>query len=345
VRVIRIFLSHPSDVEVERAQITTLVRDINETVQYLAPSQDVRLELVQHETHAFPDVGAPQEVIDKQIPVDYDLYLGIMWKRAGTPTSGAIGGTVHEFDQALAHRNDKGWPVIMFFFCDERIDFPQTPEDIRQLQGVMSFRERLTQIGYTVTYADRESFKDVARPRLLRGLANILFAPAQEGHRAIVDEPAVHPTQEAAMARLARRYDDVRRTMRSGPSRTREMTTLFNSMVELASSTRPLLSGLQQSSAAGDRLAAIAILYAFPMVDELQWLAERLDNPDAETPFVGFQASQALGQAARSLPNESLPEVTDAIDHALELARKLPSDPDRIRSLEYALHEVSVRRS
>ena len=90
--------------------------------------------------------------------------------------------------------------------------------------------------------------------------------------------------------------------MRSGPSRTREMTTLFNSMVELESATRPLQQALRQSSSAGDRLAAIAILYAFPMVQQLQWLADRLDNPAAETPFVGFQASQALGQAARSLP-------------------------------------------
>lgn len=46
MRVVRIFLSHRSDVEVERAQIGNLVRDINEAVQYLAPSQDVRFELV-----------------------------------------------------------------------------------------------------------------------------------------------------------------------------------------------------------------------------------------------------------------------------------------------------------
>ena len=250
---------------------------------------------------------------------------------------------MHEFEQALAHRNAKGWPVIMFFFCDEKIDFPQTAEDITQLQGVMSFRERLTQIGYTVTYADHEAFKDVARPRLLRGLANIISVPMQEGHRHIVDEPAVHPAQEEAMRSLARRYDEVRQTMRSGPSRTREMTTLFNSMVELASATRPLLQALRQSSSAGNRLAAIAILYAFPMVDHLQWLADPLDNPDTETPFVGFQAPRhwvrRLG-AYRS----SLPQVTVAINRALELAQKLPSDTDRIRSLEYALHEVSVRR-
>src|SRR6476620_7796317 len=139
MRVVRIFLSHPSDVDVERTQLADLVRDINETVQYLAPSQDVRFELVQHETHAFPDVGVPQDVIDRQIPVDYDLYVGIMWKRSGTPTSGAIGGTVHEFEQALQHRTEHGWPLIMFFFCDEKIDFPQRDDEIDQLRGVLTF--------------------------------------------------------------------------------------------------------------------------------------------------------------------------------------------------------------
>ena len=47
MRVVRIFLSTPSDVEWERGQVANLVRDINETVQFLAPAQDVRIELVQ----------------------------------------------------------------------------------------------------------------------------------------------------------------------------------------------------------------------------------------------------------------------------------------------------------
>jgi hypothetical protein len=345
MRVVRIFLSHPSDVEMERTQLAELVRDINETVQYLAPAQEVRFELVQHETHAFPDVGAPQDVIDKQIPVDYDLYVGVMWRRSGTPTSRAIGGTVHEFEQALEHRNNHGWPVIMFFFCDEKIDFPQDAEEIEQLEGVIAFRERLAGIGYTVKYATHEGFRDVVRPRLLRGLANILDAPPQEGHRESVDEPAVHPVQEEALRGLTQQYDNVRRTMRSGSARTREMTTLFNSMVGLASATRPLLGGLQRSSSAGDRLAAIAILYAFPSVDQVDWLAERLDNPTVEAPFVGFQAAQALGEAARSLPFESLPRLTSALDRALELANNLPTDPDRIRALESAMRELRLRRS
>ena len=147
------------------------------------------------------------------------------------------------------------------------------------------------------------------------------------------------------MRRLARAYDQTRRTMPSGPARTREMGQIFNSMVELASATRPLGDELQRSSSAGERLAAIAILYAFPRADQLEWLAQRLDNPELEAPFVGYQAAMALGQAARSLPPEAVPAVTAALEHALELARKLPNDTNRIRALEYALQEVALRNS
>lgn len=340
MRVVRIFLSTPNDVEWEREQVANLVRDINETVQFLAPAQDVRIELVHYETHAFPDIGAPQDVIDRQIPVDYDVYLGIMWKRAGTPTPDAVSGTVHEFDKALEHRQANGWPVIMFFFCDEKIEFPHSDDDVTQLHRVLEFRQRLASIGYTVSYADRAGFRDALRPRLLRALADLVLMADRRGARADEDEIAVPEAQERELRRLAERYAEVRRTMASGPARTSEMTSIFNAMVELASATRPLLADLEQSPSAGDRLAAIAILHAFPQVDELEWLADRLDNPAAETPFVGYQAAVALGQAARSLPTTDRPAVRTAITRALELARKLPTDPDRIRALEYALREA-----
>ena len=108
--------------------MATLVRDVNETVQFLAPSQDVRVELVHYETHAFPDIGKPQEVIDRQdprrlrpLPRDH-VGPGRDPHRVDT-----LSGTIHEFDHTLAHRHEHGWPVIMFFFCDEKIDFPPSP--------------------------------------------------------------------------------------------------------------------------------------------------------------------------------------------------------------------------
>src|SRR4029450_12385932 len=99
-REIRIFLSTPSDVVEERRALAALVEEINDVVAFLAPERDVRLKLLHYETDAYPDVGGPQSVIDEQIPLDYEIYLGVLWKRAGTPTKHAHRGTSAGVDSA-----------------------------------------------------------------------------------------------------------------------------------------------------------------------------------------------------------------------------------------------------
>jgi hypothetical protein len=345
VRVVRIFLSTPSDTEAERAQIALLVRDINETIQFLAPEREVRLELIHYQTAAYPDIpGSAQETIDHQIPADFDIYLGIMWKRLGTPTRDAPSGTVHEFEQALERRKANGRPVIMFFFCDEDIPLPVTLDEVDQLAGVVEFRQRLASIGYTVSYSSHVGFREAVRPRLLRALADVISGPTGP---AAAGPPSPAPDVPSAAERQARqlaaRYDETRQAMNPGAARTRALTDVFNQMTNLASSLRPLLARFQGSASAGERLLAIAVLHAFPQVEALGWLAARLDNPVAEAPFVGYQAAVALAQAARSLPPSDAPAVEAALEQALALARRLPSDPDRIRVLEFALQELARR--
>lgn len=342
MRVVRIFLSTPSDVDLERVELANLVREINDTIQFLAPEQEIRLELVHYETHAFPDVGAPQDVIDRQIPIDFEIYLGIMWKRAGTPTGGHPSGTMHEFHQALRHRSEHGWPTIMFFFCDEAIEMPSDVDELDQLREVVKFRDELSKIGYTVRYPRRTEFREVVRGRLLRALADVIEHPERVGARA-AEVDAIDPEAEEQLESLAARYDHIRETMSSGPPRTREMTRTFSELVALAPRIRPKLQELKGSSSAGHRLAAIAILHAFPDRSELEWLAERLDNPATEAPFIGYQAASALGQAVRSLPDRDTDALRGSLERALDLAYRLPGDHDRIQLLDYAMRDLETK--
>lgn len=343
VRVVRIFLSTPSDVELERVQVQHFVRDVNETLQFLDPQRDVRIEVVHYETHAFPDVGSPQAVIDRQIPVDYDIYLGIMWKRAGTPTLGSPSGTIHEFEQAYQHATDHGWPIVMLFFCDQDIGMPRELDQLEQLRHVIEFRRRLESIGLTASYDDRELFHEALRPRLLRAIADVLSSERTAATETEVEAPRVPPEQAARVRSLAEQYNEIRRTMRAGRARTSEMSRVYNAMVELAADVRPLLDELEESHSPGERLAAIAVLRAFPQLEHLHWLAGRLDNPEIETPFVGYQAAVALGQAARTFGASHQPAIVAALDRALELARRLPSDPDRIAVLERTRQDLTRR--
>lgn len=102
-RRIRIFVSSPSDLTDERDQCGAVVQELNTTLRALLPEKAVELELIRWETHTHPDLtGEPQQVVDDQIETDYDIFVGMMWTRFGTPTSRAGSGTEHEFQAAYA---------------------------------------------------------------------------------------------------------------------------------------------------------------------------------------------------------------------------------------------------
>jgi len=82
VTKIRLFMSSPGDVEPERAKVTAVVNQVN---RMLGDSLGVVLEVVDWKTHVVPDMGRPQEVINQQVGGDYDIFVGILWKRFGTP--------------------------------------------------------------------------------------------------------------------------------------------------------------------------------------------------------------------------------------------------------------------
>jgi hypothetical protein len=128
--------------------------------------------------------------------------------------------------------------------------------------------------------------------------------------------------------------------MRAGGARTRHMTSIFSRMKAKASGVRSLLNEFEQSSSAGNRLAGIAVLQMFPSVEHVDWLAERLDNPELEKPFVGYQAAIALLEAARTLPRTDCDRLKTAVEKAKLLAEKMPDDPDRLLVLEAVEQEL-----
>ena len=130
VRLIRVFVSSPSDVADERGVLEEVVRRINRTD---GQRNRVRLEIFKWEQDVVPQVGPhAQDVVDAQTPGDYDIYLGIMAHRFGTETEGYGSGTEKEFRDALAKWGQTGKPWILFYFSDA----PLRPSemDFRQMQ-------------------------------------------------------------------------------------------------------------------------------------------------------------------------------------------------------------------
>lgn len=83
-QVFSVFVASPSDVGEEREKLEEVIRELNLT---WSRELGIRLDLIRWETHAYPGMGADaQDVINEQIPNDYDLFIGIMWCRYGTKT-------------------------------------------------------------------------------------------------------------------------------------------------------------------------------------------------------------------------------------------------------------------
>ncbi|NZD66266.1 hypothetical protein HX900_35060 [Rhizobium sp. WYCCWR 11290] len=340
-RIITIFLSTPSDVAEERGALSSLISEINDVVAFLAPERNVSLKLIHYETNVYPNIGsAPQDVINTQIPIDYDIHFGVMWRRCGTPTKSADSGTVEEFDRALAHREKTGKPTIMFYFSNEEITLPTSDDEIEQLRKVMTFRRRLETIGLTAAYPTRAEFRERARIGLLRAVADILRNDLPRRDQS--DELTAGPALDETLAALAKQYDKIREDMQPGSSRTRRMTAILEDMKAEAPTAQGSLADLMSHGSPGHRLAAIAVLQVFPSRQQLPWLADRLD-PELEKPFIGYQAAMALLQAVRSLPSSDCEMLKSEVSRAHELASRNPHDPPRIAALEYALRELKVK--
>jgi hypothetical protein len=328
--LIKIFLSSPGDVPEERLRMAELTAEINDVV----PERGLKLELLRYEVDAYPDYGAPQDVVNRLIPDDFDIFVGIMWKRCGTPTGAANSGTIEEYERAVERRKSTGKPVIMFYLCNAPVPFPSS-QDVEQLKKVVEFREELQSKGLTQTYPSPEQFRAYVRGDLLKAIRDLTSTV----HAAeIPTQPQIAPTtpaEKAAMRELCEEYDKARRDMPGGQARTLRMTEIFAKMRSLAASTRSSYPEFKAGPSAGVRLAAVAILQMFSNGNELDWLAQRLD-PEQEKPFVGYQAAQALLQAARSLPASDCPNLIRTVISALELANRNPDDPPRIRVLEEA---------
>jgi hypothetical protein len=342
---VRIFVSSPGDVQRERSQLDKVVRELNNTLSALVPERSLVLELWRWETDALREYGdGPQEVITRQAPIaEFDIFIGIMWRRFGTPTMHGGSGTEEEFLAAReTWRANRRPREILFYFCQAPARPPKTEEDGQQLARVAEFREELGREGLIGEYSTHAGFADQVRPDLVRVISKILNpeqTPSEGAERAAQLTPISDLEVTRRQVRdMALEYEALRKKMYRGPDRTRRMEVVASRMRSLALSAYPLLPELWESELAGERLCAVSMLQALPHGDYLRWLADRVH---IEKPFVGYHAAVALLTAARTLEVAELPQVREAIAKAK--SAHLHPDSDRDTTLRYAEEEIARR--
>jgi len=165
-KVITIFVASPNDVVDERTKLEEVINELNIT---WSRNLGLRFDLVRWETHAFPGIGDdPQDVINEQIPDDYDIFIGIMWCRFGTPTGRAGSGTAEEFQRAKTRYDaDPSNLKIMMYFKDEAISPSRIDPD--QINNVNEFRKSLGEDGALHwKFSTVEDFEQIVRLHLTR---------------------------------------------------------------------------------------------------------------------------------------------------------------------------------
>jgi hypothetical protein len=178
-RIYSIFVASPDDVSEEREVLEDVIRELNKS------AKGYRFDLLRWETDAFPGVGDdPQQVISEAIGNQYDILLGILWTRLGTPTARYASGTVEEFERAYARLKEDQQPVrIMLYFKDAPVALSKL--DPKQLTALTEFRESLHKKGCLYwTFHSTEELAQLVRLHLPKQIDKISPRTADKAVRA-----------------------------------------------------------------------------------------------------------------------------------------------------------------
>jgi hypothetical protein len=168
----KVFLASPSDTEAERVQIDKIVQEINGT---LGSRNGYVLRLLKWEDGTYPDFGEDgQDVINKQVGDDYNIFIGIMWKKFGSPTKRAGSGTAEEFERAYSRLKGDPDLKIMFYFNNAPIS---QDTDLKQFEQVKEFKAKVAELGGLYkSYAGQENFSETVRTQLFNCVQDLVKA-------------------------------------------------------------------------------------------------------------------------------------------------------------------------
>lgn len=174
------FISSPGDCLVEREMCQTVIDRVNSG---LAKHLKIMFQTFMWEYDVLPDMGKNgQEIIDEYIKKsDYDIFVGIMKNRFGSPTKKAGSGTEHEFNDSLQRKSDspKSTPRILFFFGNENADLnsPDIDEIVEQNKKVKDFKSRIGGNGLYVDFKSIDEFEKSFEEKLNLFIADLSPVP------------------------------------------------------------------------------------------------------------------------------------------------------------------------
>ncbi len=163
IRLLTVFVSCPIDVDKEKSQ----VRQACEILSNVYHNPKIHFEVIDWKGKVSPLITGerPQTVINEQIK-DYDIYVGIFWKKFGNKQPNGLTPTEEEFERALDSFKKNGKPLVLVYF---KIDdyYPKNSLEAEQILKVINFKERIKPFGIFREFKEEEFFdhiimKDIA---------------------------------------------------------------------------------------------------------------------------------------------------------------------------------------
>src|SRR5689334_20332565 len=109
---LRIFVSCPDEMSSHLPIIEAIARELSPVFEDL---KGLSLKVMNWKLDIAPGVASdPQARIDEQLR--YDLYIGLLGTRFGTPTANAGSGTEHEFKEAYRRYVENPSSVRLLFY-------------------------------------------------------------------------------------------------------------------------------------------------------------------------------------------------------------------------------------
>lgn len=169
IEIIKCFLASPSDTQEERKICELVIANLNRD---LGDVHKFRLELLKWEFDTYPSFKGEysQDIISKQMGDEYQLFIGIMHQKFGSPTKGAESGTVEEFNNAYNMIRMNKNVDIMFYFNTEIIGSSNSL-DFVSLQNIQDFKAHLRELGgLYFEYTGSKEFEGNLRTHLIKYL-------------------------------------------------------------------------------------------------------------------------------------------------------------------------------
>jgi hypothetical protein len=295
--ILSVFVASPSDVNAERARLEDVISELNVT---WSRTLGIRLELVRWETHAVPGFGVDgQDVVNRSIPADFDVFIGIMWHRFGTPTKRAESGTHEEFLAAKARWDtDHSSVQLLMYFKDAPLAPSQV--DAQQLAKVNSFRSTLgSQGGLYWTFESVDDFASLVKLHLTRLVQNYHGSlsppssspPADGGGGAPLRSPS-QEEDEIGLLELSERFEDALETINETAAR------IIRAVESIGKKADDHTKRIRDSAALGpiSRPAAKRMIAKF--ASDLSEFASKLDR---DNPRLREAMQDALGALSQSI--------------------------------------------